>query len=53
MVTTIRLPEGLHEKLKAEARHKGMTLNALILSMLWEAVKKEENDKRIILENSY
>lgn len=35
MVTTIRLPEELHKKLKEEARQKGMTLNAYIISILW------------------
>lgn len=35
MVTTIRLPEELHRKLKEEARQKGMTLNAYIISILW------------------
>lgn len=43
MVTTVRLPEELHKKLKAEARRKGMTANALLLTILWEAVKKEED----------
>ena len=36
MVTTIRLPEELHRKLKEEARQKGMTLNAYIISILWD-----------------
>lgn len=42
MVTTIRLPEGLHDELKAAARLKGMTVNALILTILWESFKKKE-----------
>lgn len=36
MVTTIRLPEELHNKLKREAKKRGMTLNAYIVSTLWE-----------------
>lgn len=35
MVTTIRLPEQLHEQLKEEAKKKGITLNAYIISILW------------------
>lgn len=42
MTTTIRLPEELHSTLKAEARRKGLTANALIISLIWEAVTKEE-----------
>lgn len=33
--TTIRLPEKLYEKLKLEAKKKGMSLNAYLLSVLW------------------
>lgn len=39
MVTTIRLPDVLHKRLKEEAKKKGMTLNAYIVSALWEAEK--------------
>ena len=35
MVTTIRLPDKLHKQLKKEAKQKGMTLNAYIISILW------------------
>jgi len=40
MVTTIRLPEELHKKLKTEARAKGMTLNGLVVWVLWEWVRR-------------
>lgn len=36
MVTTIRLPDVLHKRLKEEAKKRGMTLNAYIVSTLWE-----------------
>ena len=42
MVTTIRLPDKLHKKLKEEAKQKGMTLNAYIISILWR--RKEERN---------
>ena len=36
-VTTIRLPEELHRKLKREAKKKGLTFNAYVLGILWKA----------------
>lgn len=33
--TTIRLPEELYQKLKKQAREKGMTFNAVVLIALW------------------
>ncbi|MCI8490449.1 MAG: hypothetical protein HFJ04_09475 [Lachnospiraceae bacterium] len=36
MVTTIRLPDGLHEELKRQAERKGMRFNAHVLSLLWD-----------------
>ena len=36
MVTTIRLPEELHQQLKKEAEAKGMTFNAYVLMLLWQ-----------------
>lgn len=39
MVTTIRLPDSLHRKLKEEAKSKGITLNCHILNILWGQVK--------------
>lgn len=37
MVTTIRLPDELHKALKEKAEKRGMTLNAYLVSLLWEA----------------
>ncbi|MCM1026489.1 MAG: Arc family DNA-binding protein [Roseburia sp.] len=42
MVTTMRLPDELHEDLKKQAERKGMTFNAYLLSILWEVYKKDE-----------
>lgn len=39
MVTTIRLPDALHRKLKEEAKDKGITLNCHILNILWGQMK--------------
>ena len=36
MVTTVRLLDELHEKLKSQAERKGMTFNAYLLSVLWD-----------------
>ncbi len=35
--TTIRLPKKLYEKLKQEAKKRGMSLNAYLISILWDA----------------
>lgn len=40
MVTTIRLPDELHKKLKEEAERRGMTFNGYLLGILWAGVKK-------------
>lgn len=37
--TTIRIPEELYQKLKDIARGRGMSLNALVLGVLWEMVE--------------
>ncbi|MCD8149116.1 MAG: toxin-antitoxin system HicB family antitoxin [Clostridiales bacterium] len=34
--TTIRMPEELHQKLKEEAERRGLTLNALLIHVLWK-----------------
>lgn len=41
MVTTIRLPDELHKKLKEEAERRGMTFNGYLLGILWAGVKSE------------
>lgn len=35
--TTIRMPEELHKQLKAEAKKRGLTLNAYMISILFGA----------------
>lgn len=40
MVTTIRIPDELHKKLKEEAEKKGMTFNGYVLGILWQGVKE-------------
>lgn len=43
MVTTIRLPDELHQKLKKRAEKRGMTFNGYLLEILWrKADEKEE-----------
>lgn len=37
--TTIRFPEKLYKKLKKEAKSRGMSLNAFVISMLWDERK--------------
>ena len=39
-VVTIRMPKVLHEKLKKLAKSKGLTLNALIINLLWERLNQ-------------
>lgn len=40
MVTTIRLPDELHKRLKKEAEKRGLTLNAYVIGILWEQSEK-------------
>ena len=40
--TTIRLSEELHKQLKDEANKRGMTLNAYIISILWQSEKTKK-----------
>lgn len=47
MVTTIRLPDELHGKLKAQAERKGMTFNAYLISVLWAICECEREGKII------
>lgn len=39
--TTIRMPEELYQRLKELAKSRGMTLNALVLGVLWEYFAEE------------
>lgn len=38
MVTTIRIPDDLHKRLKEEAEKRGLTINAVVILALWEYV---------------
>ncbi len=38
--TTVRLPQELYIKLKQLAKIKGLTLNAIIINVLWEFIEK-------------
>lgn len=42
--TTIRIPKELHQKLKAEAKKRGMTANGLIANILWEYLQGSRTD---------
>lgn len=42
--TTLRLPEGLYEKLKAEARRRRMTVNGFVVMVLWGMLEREGGD---------
>lgn len=39
MVTTIRIPDDLHKRLKEEAEKRGLTVNAIVIMALWEYVR--------------
>lgn len=39
MVTTIRIPDDLHKRLKEEAEKRGLTINAVVILALWERVR--------------
>lgn len=34
--TTLRLPDELYRRLKETAKARGMTLNAIVISVLWK-----------------
>lgn len=40
---TFRLPDSLMSKLKDEAKSKNVSVNALILKILWEWLEKNNN----------
>lgn len=45
MVTTIRLPDELQKNLKERAEKRGMTLNAYLISILWNQQATENGKK--------
>ena len=44
---TFRMPNELHERLKAKAKKKGMSINSLILMILddWDKNKRGDNNE--------
>lgn len=38
--TTLRLPDELHRMIKKEARSRGMTVNGLIVMLLWSSLRR-------------
>lgn len=42
---TFRIPETTFSKLKEEADKRGVSLNALILQILWDWVKQNDDHK--------
>lgn len=47
--TTLRLPERMYKVLKVEAKKRGMTMNAFVISVLWKNV--EVNFGREVIGN--
>lgn len=45
-VMTTRLPEELHKQLKYRANKKGLTLNALVIQILWEWIEREKGKEK-------
>ena len=43
-ICTFRPPEALHLKLKRIADKRGITMNALLLQILWDWLKENEQD---------
>lgn len=45
-IMTIRPPDKMRKTLKEIARGRGLTLNALILQILWDWIRANEADQR-------
>ena len=45
-ICTFRPPDELRQRLKGAAKKKGITMNALILQILWSWARAEEADTR-------
>lgn len=43
--TTIRLPDQLYENLKRESQKRGLTMNAYLISVLWNIVGRKQMDR--------
>lgn len=50
--TTIRMPEKLYQKLKREAKERGVSLNSLMLTIFHESNKSEEEGEKSCQKNS-
>ena len=44
MVLGIRAPEELKQKITVEAKRQGLTVNALVVSILWAWLKQNEKN---------
>lgn len=38
--TTFRIPDKLYQRLKKEAREKGISMNAYVINMFWKMMKE-------------
>lgn len=45
--TTLRLPGELYEALRGEAKRRGMTMNAYLVSVLWKNVEKKNEKEEV------
>ena len=45
-IMTTRPPEELHKQLKYRANKKGLTLNALVIQILWEWIEREKGREK-------
>ena len=43
--TTLRLPEELYQRLKEVAKQQGVSVNSLVVMILWRAEEQEGRDK--------
>lgn len=41
---TFRMPEAMYSKLKEEAKRLGVSVNSLILQILWDWAKEHQHD---------
>jgi predicted HicB family RNase H-like nuclease len=42
---TFRIPSRLFEAVKRDAKDKGVSINALILEILWQRLEKQQTDE--------
>ena len=41
-ILTVRMPKKLHEMIRKLAKEKGVTMNALVITLLWERLETEQ-----------